>query len=253
MIRQEYLRRLVDNAYVDLYLSAVDGARIFWPWRMQPVHEASQRHRDACESYWVDSSFKHEDITNEDVLDTAADFNAEAAVLADVWHEKDATVDAILAGLEIYDDHTFDGDVLVPLQPPHDECYVELAGQADIYAVGGIKDWPAQDQIEAVQSVRGRAGDDVHIHGLGIGVSDELVDAVHDNPVLLDSIDYSTPMQSSMDGTIDAGKERMSVVSARAGARLVEDLRKVSPYLAEPTPEDLRDTEQVGLDEVMVR
>lgn len=230
MIREEYLRRLVDEAYVDLYLSANDGARIYWPWRMQPVHEASKRYRNACERYIVDSSFRNEDITNEDVLTTAVRMNAEAAVLADVYQDKDATVEAILDGLDLADDHEYDGDLIVPLQAPHDECYAELEGQADIYAIGGVKDSPDATKVAAARSVRAAAGPDVHIHGLGFGPTDAIVDAVREDPTLLDSVDYSTPVQNANLGSVEAGRERMSVVASRSAATLIEDLRRLSPY-----------------------
>ncbi|OAQ52140.1 hypothetical protein HTG_14245 [Natrinema mahii] len=253
MIRDEYLRRLVDAAHVDLYLSAVDGARIYWPWRMQPVHEASERHRNACESYVVDSSFKDESITNEDALDMAYAMDAEMVVLADVWHEKDETVTAILEGIELYDDHSYEGKVIAPLQPPHDECYLELEGQVDVYAVGGVKDAGDETRIEAARCVRDVAGTDVHLHGLGYGATDAIVEAIRADPELLDSIDYSTPIQSANGTDVAPGKERMSVVAARAAAQLVEDLRKFSPYAEQPQPEDLRGEGQSGLDEVAVR
>lgn len=231
MIREEYLRRLVDEAYVDLYLSGVDGARVYWPWRMQPVHEASKRHRNACEYYIVDSSIQDESITNEDVLDCAELMDAEAAVLADVWHDVDATVEAILDGLEIYDDHAYEGDILVPLQPPHSECYRQLEGQdIDIYAIGGVKDDTDAEKIRAAKDVRAVAGPDVHLHGLGYGATDTIVTAVRNDPTLLDSVDYSTPIQNANVRNVEAGKERMSVVASRAAATLIEDLRRFSPY-----------------------
>lgn len=251
MIREEYFRRLTDVAYVDLYLSAVDGARVYWPWRMQPVHEARStgpRFRNACESYIVDSSFKDDSITNEDALDTAYDLDAEMCVLADVWHDKDATVDAILDGLELADDHPFDGHVIAPLQPPHAECYRDLEGQGiDVFAIGGVKDSGDETRVEAARAVREIAGPDVWIHGLGYGATEGIVDAVQSDPGLLDSIDYSTPVQNANVEAVAPGKERMSVVAARAAATLIEDLRKFSPYAKPPTAEDLRSDGQAGL------
>lgn len=231
MIREEYLRRLVDAAHVDLYLSATDGARVYWPWRMQPVHEISKRHRNACESYIVDSSFAREDITNRDTLDAAAEINAEAAVLADVYQDCDATVDAILDGLELADDHEYDGQLIVPLQDPHYECYKEIGAGDDLwYAIGGLKDASPTQKLKATRTLRRNAVDGIHIHGLGFGVTDELARAVQNDPHLLDSVDYSTPVQNAMVKSVAAGEERMSVVAARAAASLVEDLRLVSPY-----------------------
>lgn len=237
MIREEYLRRLIDASHVDLYLSAVDGARVYWPFRMQPVHEASKRHRNACERYIIDSSFKDESITNEDVLDIAVDLKAEAAVLADVWQDVDATVDALVDGLEQYENHAYDGEVLLPLQPPHDQCYRKLIERGvspdHIFAIGGVKDAGDAAKIQGAKAVR-KMAPEVYIHGLGFGVTDELVGAIRDDPDLLDSLDYSTPIQNAMDGSVEAGEERMSVVAARAGSKLIEDCRRLTPFVDGP-------------------
>lgn len=246
MIREEYLRRLLDAAYVDLYLSATDGARCYWPYRMMPTHEADKRHRNACERFVVDSAIQREDLGNEDALDMAHHLDAEMVVLADEWHDLEGTVDAALEGLDLYDDHPFDGDVMIPLQPPHDECYRRLEGQADAYAVGGVKDAPDQERISAARSVRDEAGEDVWIHGLGYGVTEGITRAVHQSPELLDSVDYSTPVQSAMNDPTAPGAEHMSVVAARASAQLVEDARKLTPFTEEKGP-----TRQAGFSEVL--
>lgn len=250
MIREEYLRRIVDACYVDLYLSATDGARIYWPWRMQPVHEAGKRHRNACEQYVVDSSFAREDIGNEDVLDRAAALDAEVAVLADVYQDKDATVDALREGLALAEEHRFDGTLMLPLQAPHAECYRELADDAPddvLWAIGGVKDAGDDTKVEAARSVR-EIAPDIHLHGLGFGVTDTLAEAVREDPDLLDSVDYSTPVQNAMNTPTPPGDERMSVVAARAGAELINDARRLSPFATDPQPEDLRERGQEGLE-----
>lgn len=238
MIRDEYLRRLVDAAHVDLYLSGMDGARIYWPWRMEPVHEATVSYRNACEHYIVDSSFNNPDITNKDALDKAHEIGAEMVVLEDVYQDFTATVNRVLEGLELADDHPFEGDIMVPLQAPHDECYAELSGGGDAYAIGGVKDAMPKVKVSAVQRVREVAGDDVHLHGLGFGPTDAVVKAVRENPNLIDSVDYSTPVQNAMTDSTAPGEERKSVVAARAAATLIEDLRKVSTFTSEPEPEN---------------
>jgi hypothetical protein len=251
MIREEYLRRLIDGCHVDLYLSATDGARIYWPYRMQPVHEASERFRNACEQYIVDSSFKDESIGNREVLETAHALDAEVAVLADVYQDCAATIEAVLEGLDLVDEHAYDGEVMVPLQPPHGECYAALAGQGiDRWAIGGVKDADAETKVAAARAVRERAGFDVSLHGLGFGVTDTLVAAVRETPALLDSLDYSTPVQNAMAVPAEPGAERMSVVAARAAAQLVVDARRLSDYVREPTADDLREEGQQGLEVV---
>jgi len=234
MIREEYLRRLVDAAHVELYLSAQDGARIYWPWRMEPPKEATQSYRDACERYVIDSDPQDDAVTATDVLDTACRVDAEVASLQDVYQDKDATVDALLRGLEVADDHAFDGTLLLPLQAPYDECYVEL-GEPDGHwlGIGGLKGGSDAARIDAAQTVR-RIAPDAHLHGFGWGPTEDLAAAIRATPSLLDSMDYSTPCRS-IPVDMTPGDERKSVTAAYAGARLVRDLREVSPHPDEVT------------------
>lgn len=250
MLREEYLRRLVDAAHVDIYLSGNDGARIYWPWRMQPVHEASDTYRNACESYIVDSSFNRPELDNQDVLDKAHAVDAEYAVLADVYQDKDATVDAILEGLELYDDHVFEGEVIVPLQEPHADCYNELGQDLDYVAVGGLKDADKRQQISATQQLREAVGSDVMIHGLGFALAQKdgtptpWVQAIKDDPDLLDSIDNSKYLQQIImpDEDIDYGEERRTVDCMKVGYMLTRDLRRVSSYSPEREQETTQQT-----------
>lgn len=242
---------MIDDAYLELYLAGNDGARIYWPWRMARENGSlSNRHRNACEVYWVDSSIMNDDYTNADVLDDADKYDAEGVLLADTLGSFDETIKSVKRGLDLADDHSFDGDVIIPLQQPYDESYVEFAGESDYYAIGGLKDSSTDvPRIEAARTVREIAGENIHLHGLGWGPRDELVRAVHTNPNLLDSIDYSTPVQSNTDAM--AGAERMSVTAMGAAERLVRDLRRVTPNVDfDPEPAALREEGQVGFGEL---
>jgi hypothetical protein len=237
MIRDEYFRRLVDAAHVDLYLSANDGARIYWPWRMQPPSEASDTYRNACEQYVIDSDPTEDDVTTADVLSCAAALDAEVASLADVYQDKDATVDALLRGLEVADDHRFDGTLLLPLQQPYVECYREIGEPTDHWiGLGGLKGGSAHARIQSATRFRTHTDPNLHLHGFGWGPRDGLGAAIRDDPALLDSLDYSTPMQTMVAG-VAPGDERMSVQAAYASARLIQDLRRVTPH-----PDDEPDT-----------
>lgn len=230
MIREEYLRRLVDAAHVELYLSANDGARIYWPWRMQPPKEASDTYRNACERYVIDSDPLDDSVTTRDVLDCTHRLDAEVASLADVYQDKDATVDSLLNGLATADDHDFDGTLLLPLQQPYVECYQEIGEPDDHWiGLGGLKDASDRERMDAARTFRSEVGGDVHVHGFGWGVSETVWRAVHDWPELLDSLDYSSPVQSNV-VDLTPGEERMSVTAAYAGARLIRDLRELTPY-----------------------
>lgn len=234
-----------------MFLAGVDGARLYWPWRMARERGSlGKAYRNACEVYWVDSSIQNSEYGNADVLDDAFKYDAEAALLADTMGEFEATVTALKEGLDMADDHPFEGEIVIPLQAPFDKCYYEFAGESEYYAIGGLlgasTDTP---RIQAAETLREMAGYDIHLHGLGWGVRDGLMHALQGNPNLVDSVDYSSPVQNAV-GAI-AGQERTSVTAAEAGAQLIRDLRKVTPYVElEPNPEDLRDDGQVGLAEL---
>jgi len=249
MLRDEYLRRLIDHANVQLYLSANDGARVYWPWRMQPPKNASTTYRNACERYIIDSDPLDDSVTTTDVLDSAHKLNAEVASLQDVYHAKDATVDSLLRGLEIADDHDFDGELLLPLQQPYVECYGELGRPSDhLIGLGGLKDADNKTRVHAARKLRNHVGPNVWLHGFGWGPTGQLARAIRNDGALLDSLDYSTPVQSVDYSLSTSGDERMSVTAAYAGARLVRDLREVSTHTEQPTAEDLRENGQTGLD-----
>ena len=230
MLRDEYLRRLVDRSYIELYLSSNDGARIYWPYRMQPPKEASKKYRNACERYIIDSDPLDDSVTTSDVLDTAHRLGAEVASLQDVYLNKDATVDSLLHGLEIADDHSFDGELLLPLQQPYVNCYKELGEPDELIGLGGLKKGTPYERIDAARSFRAEFGYGSWLHGFGWGVKGELSKAIRNEPRLLDSVDYSTPIQTAVNKVELPGKERMSVQAMHAATKLVTDLRSVSPY-----------------------
>jgi len=231
MLRDEYFRRLVDNAHIELYLSASGGAggRIYWPWKMNPPKEAQPRMRNSCEKYIIDSDPLDDSVTTVDVLNTAVTYEAEVASLQDVYQDKDATVDALLDGLAIADSHEFDGQLLLPLQKPYVECWHELGEPTEhMLGIGGLKDARPFERLKAAKELRQAVGRNVWIHGFGWGVTG-LEDAIRDNPSLIDSIDYSTPIQNAMNSDgYTAGEEVSSVVGMKAATELIRDLREVS-------------------------
>lgn len=230
MLRDEYLRRLIDAAHVDLYLSGTDGARIYWPWRMQPEHEATQTYRNACEHFIIDSAPQREDITTKDVLDTAYNVDAEVASLQDVYLNCDATIDSLLKGLELADSHIFEGRLLLPLQEPFVKCYREIGSPTEhMIGIGGLKGASNAARIKAAKTIR-EIAPNIHLHGFGWGPTEDLAAEIRRSPDLLDSIDYSTPLQTAINTKMTPGDERMSVLAAYAAYRLIRDLREVTPF-----------------------
>lgn len=255
MIFEDYLQRLVDASPVRYYVSGVDGARVHWPWRMNKAgsSEFRQAFVDACDHHILDSNFKDESVTNRDVLDEAADRGCDGAVLADVYQDAEATIPALLDGLDLADDHAFDGLVVLPLQDPYDEVYDAVepsVGSLDVWwGVGGLKDEDAPVKIQKTREFREHVGSEPHIHGLGFGVTDALARAVRRDPDLLDSIDNSTAVSNTVSGL--SGKEQTSVTAMRAQAKRVEFLREMTHYAGDADdPAQIRKPGQRGLYEI---
>lgn len=233
MLKREYLDRLIKASPVELYLSAIDGARLNWPWRMHPPKNASTRYRDSCETYVIDSDPEDNSVTVETVLDTAHRLDADVASLQDIYQDCSATVDQLLHDLEVADDHAFDGTLLLPLQRPYVRCWTELGEPTEYWiGLGGLKDGPNTQRIEAAKHFRSHAGWDIWLHGFGWGPHGDLAVEIRNNPTLLDSIDYSSPMQN-VRYEYESGEESMSVAAMKAGTELIRDLRRCTDYINE--------------------
>jgi hypothetical protein len=245
MLREEYLNRLRDASYVELYLSAKDGGRVYWPWRMLPPKNATELYRESCNKLIIDSDPEYDDVTTEDVLDCALELDAEVASLADVYLDMGATVDSLLKGLEVYDDHEYSGKVLLPLQEPYVQCYQELGEPEGMLGIGGLKDAITSRRIQAAEDLRAYVGDQRWIHGFGWGPSDGMAEEIRAQPNLIDSMDYSTPVQNVRYTESSPGEERMSVAATKSGAALVHDLRELTPFVEVEPRDDSRLTDFV--------
>lgn len=256
MIDEEYLDRLVRATPVRLYASGVDGARVYWPWRMNkcggPMGKGSRRsHASKCDHYVLDSNFRDESITNRDVLDEAAELGADAAVLADVYQDMEATVGALLDGLDLADEHYYDGTIVLPLQAPHDECYERIAPSVDRavwWGIGGQKDETAAIKIGRARDLRAATGEDAHLHGLGYGVTDRMARAIRRNPTLLDSIDNATAMSNAVVG-LSGREEKMTVAAAQATADRLRALRALTPFAEDRPAVEQRRPGQAGMED----
>lgn len=249
-----YLAHLIKSSYIDPYLSinvgsttAEYGSRAYYPFRLKPVHEIPKTATDHadCLRFIVDSSIDNPRYDNSDALNTAARVGADAVILADEYHDVEGTVEAVVDGLELYETHEFSGEVIIPLQPPHDICYQKLRDRgvsADhTFALGGLKDTnDDKAKIAAARDLRAVVPEGTTLHGLGFGITDSLASEIRSNPNLLDSVDYSTPAHQPVNET-HPGDERLCSVAAHAGATLIEDLRKISPLVDDLAKTQLTD------------
>jgi hypothetical protein len=268
MVRQEYLRRIVDACPLMFHLSATDGCRSHWPYRMQPTHEASPRYSKNSEHYIVDSAIGELTIDNEKTIEKAIYVEADAVVLADYmpfeYYENNknlspkeqsklsslrtkygdaytASLDNIKEGLRIVEKSGFSGKIIVPLQPPHIE-FLKALDYPENVAIGGLKDKNAKMKMEAAKTVRNELGEEAFIHGLGFGATETLIREMRDNNNLLDAIDSRTPHHQAMNNfEYWIGREMMSPLSSIIEGYLLESCRRMCGFTEIPYDEEVPD------------
>jgi len=208
MFRDYDLAR-VDRCPIDIYVAS--NMPYPYPYKLGKPRHQSPKIRDSSVT-WIQDSGIGDDTTNADVLDLAAEYEADFVVPCDELHDHEATTTAVHEFLELYDDSDVRATPLIPLQPPYDEHYHDLPDFA-AYCLGGIAfDYSPTEQIEAIETFRHVAGPDPYAHALGVGGSMTFVRYVANNPDAVQSVDCSTPEQAAINGSvIDADLKQQSI------------------------------------------
>jgi hypothetical protein len=198
--------RVVERCPIDVYVAGIND-RYAWPHRLVSAKEADRPGlAETCETLIIDSVINDPFYPADDVLDAASKLDADAVVAKDWPPFADPAdeggiypADALEHFMARYKRHGYDGDVIVPLWPPFDSAKLQGVREewVDHYALGGMRDLDGHEQVEHARRFRELVGDDVHVHGLGVGTSPELIaalrESVADGTPLLDSFDISTP------------------------------------------------------------
>jgi hypothetical protein len=225
------LEAILDACPVDIY--AASSLKHPWPYRLQNAAECYPA------SFWrspnriLDSAITSPELSNADVLEKAVERHATAVVAKDylpfdvydgmtlsedkrdavetLRREHDDNVAATTASIEGFAE-LYDPDqhppAYIPLHPPYNEhvqavwATVENSGLDHRYMLGGLKDATPERRIDELLAFRAEVGPDPVAHGLGWGLSDELVAHLRDHPDLLDSLDNSGPAQAIQNGRV---------------------------------------------------
>ena len=185
--------KIISHSPVKVFLASYIN-RYWYPYRLQHAGKAKQWLQDESLETILDSGISDEEIGNRETLDKAHELNADYVVPADVLHDRDATTEAVREFMRMYESHPCRAKPLIPLQPPHEKHYQDLAGFSH-YMLGGLKMGSPVEQLKAIRAFRDVAGYGVYAHGLGLGANLTLIKALRENPRLLDSFDLSTNEQ----------------------------------------------------------
>ncbi len=186
---------LARNNQCQIWIGGSENNRFNYPYRLVPVDRVGDRMRNASQQLMIDSSINDPTMDNKEVIEKAIEYDAQYVIPKDYWGEIDKTQESLEAFHELYQQSGCEATVLWPLQPPHDEHYKKYEGffsKVSHFAVGGVKDADPEEQIEAVKTVRDAVGPYKHVHGLGMGCSETVIESIWNNHGLMDSMDTST-------------------------------------------------------------
>lgn len=204
-------QRLDTSNMVDVYIAS--NIETEYPRKLQKPSTINQRVRDSSDTFIMDSGIGDE-VSNQEVLDLALEYNADFVIAKDYLHDHEQTTESIYDFLTLYADHACESTPMIPLQPPFDEHYRSLDVEADHYVLGGMAfdDVGPVQQLTWIRDFNSVVGDE-YVHALGVGGGIEFVTKVAGEG-LVDSIDCSTPEQAAMFGSILDERLRQKQVRA---------------------------------------
>lgn len=238
MPREEYSRQMyrdydldrVDRCPIDIYVAS--NMPYPYPYKLGKPANQTPKIRDSSTT-WIQDSGIGDDTTNADVLELAAEYDADFVVPCDELHDQPATTDAVHEFLELYDDSDVRATPLIALQPPYPEHYRELS-DFGAYCLGGMAfDYSPREQVELIAEFRRAAGPEPYVHALGVGGSMTFVRYVANNPNAVQSVDCSTPEQAAINGSvIDAQLKQkgISILNGDGSSRGRYSLAETNAY-----------------------
>lgn len=176
-----------------------------YPRKLQKPSTVNQSVRDSAESFILDSGIG-DDTTNTEVLDLAAEYNADYVIAKDYLHDQEATTESIGEFLRLYDNHECNATPMIPLQPSHADHYqqvIDRYGEHSHYVLGGMAtpEYGTQQQLREIKAFGRVAHKDAYVHGLGVGGGREFVERMAPLDVL-DSVDCATPEIAAANGCV---------------------------------------------------
>ena len=225
-----------------------------YPRKLQKPSTVNDRVRDTAKSFIMDSGIG-DDVSTEEVLDLAHNYDADYVVAKDELHDFEATTENVKRFFELYEQHECDAQPMIPVQcnPATDRWHADHLPQLPEYShyvLGGmaVDEVSTSDQIPAIKKFRDAVGSDVYVHGLGVGGSMEFVSKVAGKG-WLDSVDCSTPEMAGQFGCIMDQRLRqkeMRVMSGDGAAKRNVPLSDFNSWQLQDVWD--REAQQTGLD-----
>lgn len=186
-----------------------------YPYRLLKESELRPSVRDRALELTVDSGYNNDDVSNEDVIEKAVDYNVDYIIPKDYPGRPDETVEMMKQFFDVYSPNQNHPKPYVVVQPPLADTFerhADFYSQFGRFALGGLRDLKPRQQANeiygfwsAISAYDGIEESAVDIHGFGLGLSPELVLLIRTYPHVLDSIDVSTPERAISNNEIPDG------------------------------------------------
>jgi len=203
----------VDRCPIDVYIAS--NMPYDYPYKLVKPKYVSQRVVDSAITTIMDSGIG-DDTTNAEVIDLATEYDTDFVVACDELNDIEATVANIHEFMDIWNDSDCRATPLIPLQPPHVDCYNRLDIDAAHYMLGGIggksREVSTTDIMHSIEQFR-QVDAKASLHLLGIGANHKLMQWLSHphRQSWVQSLDCSTPDQCVINGEIyDISLKRQS-------------------------------------------
>lgn len=192
---EERMKIIADNTRARVF-SAGYNPRYYYPYGLQNASNARQSGRDSRYEMIIDSACNDDDVTNEAVIERAAELNADYVVPKDYPGDPIRTAESLLSFVSLYEEHPeCQARPFAVIQPPYVEqyrVYESLYERFSYLALGGLLQYEPAEQVRMIREFREEVGEYTYLHAFGVGTHLEMIRALRENPRLIDSLDTST-------------------------------------------------------------
>ena len=178
-----------------------------YPYKLQKPSTVNDRVINTADVFIMDSGIGDE-VSNQEVLDLAMQYDADYVVPKDELHDFETTTENVEAFWELHKESECEATVLIPVQcdPATDSWHtdhLQTLPEHSHYVLGGmaVDEVSTTEQIKSIKRFREHVGPDKYVHGLGVGGGMEFVSKVAGTN-WLDSVDCATPEMAGQFGCV---------------------------------------------------
>lgn len=172
------------------------NSHYWYPFKLSKVGKGWDALDRSCIEMILDSNVQDGGVSNEEVLEEAIKRRPAKVVPKDYVNDPEATRESLIEFEELANaEPEFRSDIIPVIQGDHVdhlERYDAFYDQYSYLAIGGMLGIEPLEQVKIIKEVREHVGNNVYLHGFGVGTSLHLIKALRHNPDLLDSLDMST-------------------------------------------------------------